>query len=135
MTVLAMIDTMRREGHSALVHTVAASSVGQILNRVCLLDNIPLVNVVRTDGQAKLLRDAGAIHIVNSSSSDFVTQLLNAIEQTGATLAFEAVGGGTIASDILHAMEVARTRKSHEFSRYGSPVHKQVYIYGLLNPG
>lgn len=135
MTVLAMTDTMRREGHTALVHTAAASSVGQMLNRVCLMDGIPLVNIVRSEAQVELLRNEGAVHVVNSSRNDFTAKLLNAIEQTGATLAFDAIGGGTIASDILHSMEIAQNRKSHEFSRYGSPVHKQVYVYGLLNPG
>jgi NADPH2:quinone reductase len=135
ITVLAMIDTMKREGHSALVHTAAASNVGQMLSRLCLSDGIPLVNVVRSDEQVKLLRDAGAIHVVNSSWSNFHARLLDAIEQTGATLAFDAIGGGTIASDILHGMELAQMRKSKEFSRYGSPVRKQVYVYGLLDPG
>ncbi|NLS01601.1 NADH oxidase [Rhizobium sp. P38BS-XIX] len=135
MTVLSMVDTMKREGHSALVHTAAASSLGQMLNRLCLTDGIPLVNIVRSDEQVALLRQAGAIHVVNSAWNDFPARLLDAIEQTDATLAFDAIGGGTMASDILHAMEIAQSRKSAQFSRYGSPVHKQVYVYGLLDPG
>jgi NADPH:quinone reductase-like Zn-dependent oxidoreductase len=134
MTVLAMVDTLRREGHPALVHTAAASNVGQMLNRLCLLDGIPLVNIVRSDVQVRLLEGAGAKYVVNSSSADFREQLLTAIEKTDATLAFDAIGGGTIASDILSCMEIAQSKKVREFSRYGSPIHKQVYIYGLLDP-
>ena len=133
MTALAMTETMRMEGHSALVHTAAASNLGQMLNRICLADGIGLVNIVRRDEQASLLRDLGARHVVNSSDEDFAEQLVSALSATGATLAFDATGGGRLASQILSAMEQVAAAAMTEYSRYGSSVHKQVYIYGALD--
>jgi NADPH:quinone reductase len=133
LTALGMVETMRREGHTALVHTAAASNLGQMLNRVCLADGIELVNVVRRPEQADLLRDLGARHVVDSSAETFVPDLVEAIRATGATLAFDAVGGGRLASDILNAMEAAFTDPAAAYSRYGTNVHKQVYIYGGLD--
>jgi NADPH:quinone reductase-like Zn-dependent oxidoreductase len=135
LTVLGMVETMRREGHGALVHTAAASNVGQMLNRVCLRDGIPLVNIVRSPTQAEDLRLLGAKHVLDSSSASFRRGLVAALEETGATLAFDAIGGGTMAGTIVAAMEEALSAKAASFSRYGSPIHKQVYIYGMLNPG
>src|SRR5258708_6223157 len=135
LTVLGMVETMRREGHSALVHTAAASNVGQMLNRVCLMDGIPLVNIVRSQTQAEALRLLGAKHVIDSSSPTFGRNLVGALKETGATLAFDAIGGGTLAGTIVAAMEEALGAQAASFSRYGSPVHKQVYIYGMLNPG
>jgi NADPH:quinone reductase len=135
LTVLGMVETMRREGHKALVHTAAASNVGQMLNRVCLADSIPLVNIVRSQTQANLLRKMGARHVLDSTSPDFRPALIGALAETGATLAFDAIGGGTMAATILAAMEEVANAGSTTYSRYGSPVHKQVYIYGVLNPG
>ncbi len=135
LTVLGMVETMRREGHSALIHTAAASNVGQMLNRVCLMDGIPLVNIVRSPTQAEDLRLIGAQHVLDSSSATFRRNLVGALEETGATLAFDAIGGGTMAGTIVAAMEEALGAKATSFSRYGSPVHKQVYIYGMLSPG
>jgi NADPH:quinone reductase-like Zn-dependent oxidoreductase len=135
LTVLGMVETMRLEGHSALVHTAAASNVGQMLNRVCLMDGIPLVNIVRSPTQAEALRLQGAKHVLDSSSPTFRRNLVAALEETGATLAFDAIGGGTTAGTIVAAMEQALGAKAASFSRYGSPVHKQVYIYGMLSPG
>lgn len=135
LTALGMVETMRREGHTALVHTAAASNLGQMLQKICLKDGIALVNIVRSDAQAKLLRDIGATHVVNSSAPDFIDQLTRAIEATGATLGFDAIGGGKLAGQILTAMEVAINRSAKTYSRYGSSVHKQVYIYGMLDPG
>jgi NADPH:quinone reductase len=134
LTVLGMVETMHREGHSALVHTAAASNVGQMLNRVCLMDGIPLVNIVRSPTQAEALRLLGARHVLDSSSETFRRNLVAALEDTGATLAFDAIGGGTMAGTIIAAMEQALGAKAASFSRYGSPVHKQVYIYGMLSP-
>jgi NADPH:quinone reductase len=134
LTVLGMVETMRREGHSALVHTAAASNVGQMLNRVCLMDGIPLVNIVRSPTQAETLRSLGAKHVLDSSCATFRRNLVAALEETGATLAFDAIGGGTMAGTIIAAMEQALSAKAASFSRYGSPVHKQVYIYGMLSP-
>jgi NADPH:quinone reductase len=134
LTVLGMVETMRREGHSALVHTAAASNVGQMLNRVCLMDGIPLVNIVRSQTQAEVLRLLGAKHVLDSSSPTFRRNLVGVLEETGATLAFDAIGGGTMAGTIVAAMEEALGAKAESYSRYGSPVHKQVYIYGMLNP-
>jgi NADPH:quinone reductase len=134
LTALGMVETMRREGHSALVHTAAASNLGQMLVRLCRKDGVPLVNIVRSAEQVALLRDLGAEYVVDSSTPGFVNALLAAIESTGATLAFDAIGGGTVASTLLSAMEAAQIRKLAAYSRYGSPVHKQIYIYGLLDP-
>jgi NADPH:quinone reductase-like Zn-dependent oxidoreductase len=133
LTALGMVETMRREGHTALVHTAAASNLGQMLNRICLKDGIGLVNVVRKPDQAALLRAQGAAHVVDSSSETFMAELTEALVETGATIAFDATGGGQLASRILTAMEAAITRTAKEYSRYGSNVHKQVYLYGTLD--
>ena len=133
LTSLAMLETMRLEGHTALVHTAAASNLGQMLNRICIADGVELVNIVRKEEQAEILRGLGAKYIVNSSSEDFMSELTNAIHATGATLAFDATGGGTLASNILSAMEAAAARTPGAYSIYGSIKHKQVYLYGGLN--
>jgi NADPH:quinone reductase-like Zn-dependent oxidoreductase len=135
LTALGMVETMRLEGHSGLVHTAAASNLGQMLNRICLKDGVPLVNIVRSAEQAKILTDLGARHVVDSTAADFTDRLTDALEETGATLAFDAIGGGKLASQILTAMEAAANRKAGGYSRYGSSVHKQVYIYGGLDTG
>jgi hypothetical protein len=134
LTALAMVETMRAEGHSALVHTAAASNLGQMLARICIADGIGLVNVVRRAEQAEVLRGLGATHVVDSSEADFAERLTEAIRETGATLAFDAIGGGTIASDILNAMERAQP-PLESWTPYGTTVHKQVYIYGSLDFG
>lgn len=133
LTSLSMVETMRMENHSALVHTAAASNLGQMLVRICQADEVPLVNIVRSEQQVNLLRDAGAQYICNSRSEHFKQQLLDAISATGASLAFDAIGGGKLASQILTAMEQAINHHHTEYSRYGSNVHKQVYIYGGLD--
>ncbi len=135
LTALGMVETMRREGHAALVHTAAASNLGQMLNRICLQDDVGLVNVVRSPEQVDLLRAMGARHVCNSGAPTFKSDLTEAIAATGATLAFDAIGGGTLAGQMLSAMEAALTRSAKAYSRYGSPTHKQVYIYGALDPG
>jgi NADPH:quinone reductase-like Zn-dependent oxidoreductase len=135
LTALGMVETMRREGHTALVHTAAASNLGQMLNRLCLADGIPLVNVVRSPAQAEALRAQGATHVLDSTAEGFNDALVDAIAQTGATLGFDAIGGGRMTATILAAMEQVLRRKLPAYSRYGSPVHKQVYIYGRLDPG
>jgi NADPH2:quinone reductase len=133
LTVLGMLETMRAEGHSALVHTAAASNLGQMLHRLCIADGVDLVNVVRKPEQVELLRKIGAKHVVNSSAPSFMDDLVAAITVTGATLAFDATGGGRLASQILTAMEAALSASATGFSRYGSSTHKQVYIYGGLD--
>ncbi|HVF92676.1 MAG TPA: zinc-binding dehydrogenase [Sphingomonas sp.] len=133
LTALGMIETMRLEGHSALIHTAAASNLGQMLNRICLADGVPLVNIVRSDEQARLLRDAGATHVCDSSIPDFAERLADAVSETGATIAFDAIGGGDLVNRILTAIEAAANRKAASYSRYGSSVHKQAYIYGSLD--
>ncbi|OBK44842.1 zinc-binding dehydrogenase [Mycobacterium sp. 1081908.1] len=133
LTALGMTETMRREGHSALVHTAAASNLGQMLVKLCQKDGIPLVNIVRKPEQEKLLRSLGATYVLNSASPSFPTDLVEALTATSATLAFDATGGGTLASQILNAMEQAANATAAEYSRYGSAVHKQVYIYGALD--
>ena len=135
LTALGMVETMRREGHTALVHTAAASNLGQMLNRICLKDGVGLVNIVRKPEQEKLLRDMGAAHVCNATSPRFIDDLTDALVATGATIAFDATGGGTLAGQILTAMEAALNRTAKEYSRYGSTTHKQVYIYGGLNTG
>ncbi len=135
LTALGMVETMRLEGYTALVHTAAASNLGQMLNRVCIKDNIGLVNIVRKQEQVDLLKQQGAKYVCNSSTSTFMSDLTEALVATGATLAFDATGGGRLAGQILSAMEVAANRTAKEYSRYGSTVHKQVYIYGGLDRG
>jgi len=133
LTALGMVETMRREGHTALVHTAAASNLGQMLNRICLKDGIGLVNIVRSQAQADLLRAAGARHVCDSSTPTFMDDLTQALVETGATIAFDATGGGRLAGQILACMEAALNRTAKEYSRYGSSTHKQVYLYGNLN--
>ena len=133
LTSLGMVETMKREGHTALVHTAAASNLGQMLNRICQKDGIGLVNIVRKPEQATLLRGLGAQYVCDSSAPDFKSDLTDALAATGATIAFDATGGGTLAGQILQCMESAINRKTKEYSRYGSAVHKQVYAYGSLD--
>ena len=135
LTALGMVETMRLEGHTALVHTAAASNLGQMLNRICLKDGVQLVNIVRSREQTHILTDIGATHVVDSTSASFMDDLTKALVETGATLAFDAIGGGKLASQILACMEVAANQRATVYSRYGSTVHKQVYIYGGLNTG
>ena len=134
LTALGMVETMRDEGHTALVHTVGASNLGQMLNRICLDDGVGLVNIVRKQDQVDLLTEAGAEHVVNSSADSFRDDLVDALRSTGATIAFDAIGGGEMAGTLLSCMEVVAS-EGDEFSRYGSNVHKQVYIYGGLDRG
>ncbi|RYX92398.1 MAG: NADH oxidase [Bradyrhizobiaceae bacterium] len=134
LTSLGMTETMKREGHKALVHTAAASNLGQMLNRICQKDGIDLVNIVRSDAQEKLLRDIGAKYVVNSTAPSFFDDLVAALEATGATIAFDATGGGKLQGQILHAMEAAAVKAMKVYSRYGSTTHKQVYVYGRLEP-
>src|SRR6516165_11732456 len=124
LTSLGMVETMRREGHKALVHTAAASNLGQMLNKICLKDGIGLVNIVRNQEQAEILRKIGAKHIVDSSAASFMDDLTNALAETGATIAFDAIGGGKLAGQILTCMEAAINRDAKVYSRYGSNVHK-----------
>ncbi|MFL6711628.1 MAG: zinc-binding dehydrogenase [Sulfurifustis sp.] len=135
LTSLGMVETMRRENHTALVHTAAASNLGQMLNRICIKDGVNLVNIVRRQDQEDLLRKLGAKYVCNSSSPTFMQDLTAALTETGATIAFDAIGGGKLASQILTAMEAAAVAKMKEYSRYGSTTHKQVYIYGGLDRG
>jgi NADPH2:quinone reductase len=133
LTALGMVEAMRREGHTALVHTAAASNLGQMLNKVCIQDGIALVNIVRSAEQEQLLRSQGARHVCNSSAPDFLVSLTAALTATSATIAFDAIGGGKLAGQILTCMEAAVNRQAKEYSRYGSNVFKQVYIYGALD--
>ncbi len=135
LTALGMVETMRREGHTGLVHTAAASNLGQMLVKVCVNERVPLVNIVRKTEQEDILRDFGATHVCNSSSPSFMSDLLVATKETGATLAFDAIGGGRLVSQILTAMEAIANANTAQYSRYGSTTHKQAYIYGSLDPG
>jgi NADPH:quinone reductase-like Zn-dependent oxidoreductase len=133
LTALGMTETMRREGHTALVHTAAASNLGQMLNKICLKDGIALVNIVRSQEQAEILRNIGARHVLDSTAPAFMDELTAALVETGATIAFDAIGGGRLAGQILTGMEAAANKTAKVYSRYGTNVHKQVYIYGGLD--
>ena len=133
LTALGMVETMKMENHKGLVHTAAASNLGQMLIKICLSENVPLVNIVRKDEHVELLRSLGAEHVCNSSSDSFMEDLVNSLIETGATLGFDATGGGKLASQILTAMEIAANKSATEYSRYGSDQFKQVYIYGGLD--
>jgi len=133
LTALSMLETIRMDGHTALAHTAAASSLGQMLHRICADGGVNLVNIVRRDEQVELLRDMGAKHVCNSSGETFAADLTDAVHETGATLAFDATGGGDLASKILSAMEAAAVRTPGAYSIYGSVAHKQVYLYGGLD--
>ena len=134
LTALAMVETMRAEGHTGLVHTAAASNLGRMLNRVCLADGVPLVSIVRSPAQAAILREEGAAQVCDSSAGSFRDDLVEALRATGATLAFDAIGGGRLAGDILSAMEAVASAGA-AYSRYGSDSRKHVYIYGGLDVG
>ena len=133
LTALGFVETMKLEGHTALVHTAAASNLGQMLQKICTADGVDLVNIVRKPEQVALLKSIGAKYVVDSSTPTFMEDLTAALTETGATLAFDATGGGHLGSDILTAMEVAATANEPGFSRYGSTTHKQLYIYGGLD--
>jgi hypothetical protein len=135
LTALGMVETMRSEGHTALVHTVGASNLGLMLNRICVDDGVGLVNIVRRPEHVELLRGQGAVHVVDSSADTFVDDLTDALRATGATIAFDAIGGGDLAGTLLSRMEKVAAEQAGEFSRYGSDTHKQVYIYGGLDRG
>ena len=132
LTALGMVETMKHEGFTALIHTAAASNLGQMLQKICLNDGVSLVNIVRKPEQAELLRGIGASHVCDSSQDSFVADLTAAIAETGAYMAFDATGGGELANQILIAMEAAANQTATEYSRYGSTQNKQVYIYGGL---
>jgi len=133
LTALSMVEVMRREGHKALVHTAAASNLGQMLNKICQRDGVSLVNVVRSAEQANILKELGAKIVLDSTSPRFMSELIEAVGATEATLAFDAIGGGMMASQILTAMEAAAAARMTSYNRYGSNTFKQVYIYGMLD--
>ena len=133
LTALGMVETMRLEDHTGLVHTAAASNLGQMLVKICSQEDIPLVNIVRKEEHVELLKSLGAKYVCNSSQDTFMEDLVNALVETGSTLGFDATGGGKLASQILTAMEIAANKTATEYSRYGSDQYKQVYIYGGLD--
>ncbi len=135
LTSLAFTETMKMEGHSAIVHTAAASNLGQMLVKICAKDGIPLVNIVRSQAQVDLLKAIGAAHVVDSTSENFMAQLTDALVETGATIGFDAIGGGKLAGQILACMETAAVKRMTSYSRYGSDTFKQVYVYGALDLG
>ena len=134
LTALGMVETMKAEGHTALIHTVGASNLGLMLNRICIDDGVGLVNIVRKPEHVELLTSMGAAHVVDSSADSFIDDLTEALRATGATIAFDAIGGGELAGTLLMCMERVASA-ANEFSRYGSDTHKQVYIYGGLDRG
>jgi len=133
LTSLGMVETMKREEHTALIHTAASSNLGQMLVKICLADGVDLVNIVRKAEHVELLKSIGAKYVCNSSEPTFMGDLVDALVETGATIGFDATGGGTLAGQILTAMEIAANKKATEYSRYGSTTNKQVYIYGGLD--
>ncbi|HUS33532.1 MAG TPA: zinc-binding dehydrogenase, partial [Kofleriaceae bacterium] len=133
MTALSFVETMRAEGHKAIVHTAAASNLGQMLVKICKADGVPLVNIVRKPAHVEQLRALGAEHVLDSSSSTFAAELVEAVAATGATIAFDAIGGGSLGGRILDAMERVASRSMSTFSHYGSSTLKQLYIYGSLD--
>ena len=137
LTALGFTETMKMENHTAIIHTAAASNLGQMLVKICKADDIPLVNIVRKEEHVNLLKDLGAEYVCNMSEDSFMADLIAAIDATGATLGFDATGGGNegkLAGQILSAMEISANKKASEYSRYGSDTYKQVYIYGGLDP-
>ena len=134
MTALGFVETMKLEGFTGIVHAAAASNLGQMLVKICLEDGVPLVNIVRSEEQVKLLKDLGATHVLNMTDADFMPKLIDAIAETKAMLGFDPIGGGTLSGQILTAMEAAASRGA-VFSRYGSSEAKKVYIYGALDLG
>lgn len=134
LTALGFVETARQAGHKAIVHTAAASSLGQMLQKICLSDGVELINIVRSEQQVVILQKIGAKYVLNSKDTDFQARLAEAVDKTGATIAFDAIGGGTLGSDILRAMEQAQVQQMAEYNRYGSNVLKQLYIYGALDP-
>lgn len=135
LTALGFVETARREGHKAIIHSAAASNLGQMVQRICLADGVPLINIVRSPQQVAVLQEIGAQIVLNSRDDDFHQRLVAAISETGATVAFDPIGGGTLGTEILQAMEEAAARKMTEYSRYGSDTFKQLYIYGTLDFG
>lgn len=135
LTALAFAEVMRMENHTALVHTAAASNLGQMLVKICARDGIPLVNIVRGAEQAALLKGIGAKYVLDSTTESFPADMVAAFTETGATLAFDAIGGGKLAGQILTAMEQAAVKRMKTYSRYGSDTFKQVYSYGMLDVG
>ena len=136
LTALSFIETMKMENHTALVHTAAASNLGQMLVKICIADEIPLVNIVRKSEHVELLKNLGAEYVCNTSDESFMNDLVAALVATGATLGFDATGGGNngeLPGQILSAMEIAANKTAKEYSRYGSDTYKQVYIYGGLD--
>ncbi|MFM5918439.1 MAG: zinc-binding dehydrogenase [Novosphingobium sp.] len=134
MTALGFVETMKLEGFTGIVHAAAASNLGQMLVKICQEDNVPLVNIVRSEEQVKILKDLGATHVLNMTDADFMPKLIDAIAETKAMIGFDPIGGGTLAGQILTAMEAAASRGA-AFSRYGSSEAKKVYIYGALDLG
>lgn len=132
LTALAFVETMRADGFTGIIHTAAASNLGQMLVKLCKAEGIPLVNVVRSAEQVAILKAIGAEWVVNSSEPDFFERLVEAIAATGAMLGFDAIGGGKMAATLLTAMEAVAS-KGAEYSRYGSNTAKKVYIYGALD--
>jgi|TARA_B110000977_G_scaffold125225_1_gene160381 NADPH2:quinone reductase len=136
LTALAFVETMKMESHTAMVHTAAASNLGQMLVKICKADSVPLVNIVRKQEQVDILKGLGAEYVCNTSDPDFMESLVSALVATGATLGFDATGGGNggeLPGQILAAMEIAANKTAKEYSRYGSDTYKQVYIYGGLD--
>ncbi|PPR76922.1 MAG: hypothetical protein CFH01_01774 [Alphaproteobacteria bacterium MarineAlpha2_Bin1] len=136
LTALGFIETMKLENHKAIVHTAAASNLGKMLVKLCKNESIPLINIVRSAKQVENLKKIGAEFVLNMNDNLFMEDLINAIKETGATLGFDATGGGNdgkLVGQILSSMEIAASTKSKEYLMYGSESFKQIYIYGVLD--
>lgn len=134
MTALGFAETAKADGQRAIVHTAAASSVGQMLIKICAEDGIELVNIVRKADHVNLLKGLGARYVVNSSDDDFKARLFDAIDATGAFYGFDPIGGGRAVDGVLAAMEKVAVSRMPEYSRYGSTQAKRMFIYGRLDP-
>lgn len=133
LTALGFVETARKAGHKAIIHTAAASNLGQMLQKICLADDIPLINIVRSQEQVGILRNIGAVNVLNSQDTDFVDHLMNLIDETDATVVFDAIGGGALGSEIMQSMERVALRRMSGYNRYGSDTFKELYIYGALD--
>lgn len=133
MTALGFAENAKMDKQNAILHTVGASNLGQMLTRICKEDGLALVNIVRKDAQVELLKELGSTHVVNSSDDDFMNQLRTAIDDTDAFYGFDPIGGGKAVDTAFKAMEQVAVTKMTEYSRYGSNQQKRMFIYGRLD--
>lgn len=93
MTVMMFREIIRAGSHRAAVQDVANSALGKMLNRLCQLDNIPLINIVRSESSAEMLRKEGCEFILDSSQAGFDADLKSLCMRLNATVGFDAIAG------------------------------------------